>query len=422
MNTRKLATIRQISNIRPIDGADMIECAVVDGWQCVIAKKDNFKAGDLIIYCEIDSVMPPRPEFEFLEKYHYRIKTQKLRGQISQGLVLPIEPYLGKKKYEFGTDVTEELGIKKYQSPEEISMRAEPTMKQPKNKILKYFMRFGLFRKFWAKFIYKPGPKIRDSFPDWIPKTDEERIQNMPRLLEDIQANKPGFVATEKLDGTSATYYLKRDGEFGICSRNYKLLIPNGTLAVYFEINEKYKLKEKMGMYLGKHPEIDSVVLQGEIYGSGIQKNKYGLNVQVFRVFNVLYRATNSELSEFHIQRFSYDEITEALNEMNSLWNTNYKTLKEFSFSPTTITELDLKQVPLICTDESEDPFPMSSFAEMEAWVKKKKHHPEPNLVVQDEEKNNKSPIEGVVVRSRGADSTFSFKYINPFFLLKYDE
>ena len=114
---RKLASIRKISDIQPIPNADAIEKAVVDGWEVVVAKKDNFKVGDLVIYIEIDSIVPKTEGFEFLKKKNYRIRTIKMRGQISQGLILPLS-FLDTQKrlfgYKLGDDVTEILGIKKY--------------------------------------------------------------------------------------------------------------------------------------------------------------------------------------------------------------------------------------------------------------------------------------------------------------------
>ena len=112
---RHLATIRKIKEIRPIPNADRIEVAVIDGWEVVVNKSDGFIAGDLVIYIEIDSVLPDRPEFEFMRKYKFRVKTIKLRGQVSQGLVLPMTIQgLPKGEYKLGQDITDLLGIKKY--------------------------------------------------------------------------------------------------------------------------------------------------------------------------------------------------------------------------------------------------------------------------------------------------------------------
>lgn len=110
---RKLATIREISNIRPIEGADKIVVAQVDGWECVV-QKDEFQIGQHIVYIEVDSIVPERPEFEFLRPRKFRVRTIKLRGQVSQGLVLPLSILPNGTGCDLGDDVTDALGIKKY--------------------------------------------------------------------------------------------------------------------------------------------------------------------------------------------------------------------------------------------------------------------------------------------------------------------
>lgn len=87
---RKLASIQRISSLSPIDGAEKILKATVLGWELVVAKADNFKVGDLVVYCEVDSVLPPKPEFEFLRERKFRIKTIKLKGQVSTGIIFPL--------------------------------------------------------------------------------------------------------------------------------------------------------------------------------------------------------------------------------------------------------------------------------------------------------------------------------------------
>ena len=148
---RKLAHIEIIKEIKEIPGAQNIEVAQVLGWQCVIAKKDNFKVGDKIIYIEIDSVLPEKPEFEFLRSRNFRVRTIKLKGQVSQGLVIPLtilDSYVKKKgglkfiksALESGDDVTEYLGITKYLTPserEEITQQ-EKKLANEKNKLKKF--------------------------------------------------------------------------------------------------------------------------------------------------------------------------------------------------------------------------------------------------------------------------------------------
>ena len=113
MSERALAHVEKIIDIQPIPGADKIEVATVLGWKVVIAKADNFQIGDKVVYIEIDSKVPERPEFEFLRDRKFRVRTIRLRGQYSQGLIVPMS-ILGNKDYEVGIDVTKELGITYY--------------------------------------------------------------------------------------------------------------------------------------------------------------------------------------------------------------------------------------------------------------------------------------------------------------------
>jgi len=122
---RKLATIRKIDDLQPIEGADRIELAIVDGWKVVVTKGLNI--GDKIAYCEIDSFLPIKPEFEFLRKSSYkklidgtegfRLRTVKLKGQISQGLCIPLNELPQLANNQIGDDVSEILGITKYDPP-----------------------------------------------------------------------------------------------------------------------------------------------------------------------------------------------------------------------------------------------------------------------------------------------------------------
>jgi RNA ligase (TIGR02306 family) len=255
---RKLATIRIISDIQPIEGADAIELAIVDGWKVVVAKGVGHKVGDYVVYCEIDSFLPIRDEFEFLRKTSYkklkdgsegfRLKTIKLRGQVSQGLILPISVFgdFGWTAYE-GLDVSERLGITKYEPPIPAELQG----------------------------------KVKGSFPSFIPKTDEERVQNLTKEYEMLKyQSKHQFYVTEKLDGSSATFYFK-DGEFGVCSRNLELVETEGNTfwKVARELDLENKLKEN-GINL---------MLQGELIGESIQGNPYKIKGQTIRFFNIYH-------------------------------------------------------------------------------------------------------------------------------------
>jgi hypothetical protein len=194
---RKLAHIELIESLKPIVGADKIEVATVLGWECVV-KKDEFKVGDKIIYIEVDSVMPQKSEFEFLKSRNYRIRTIKLKGQISQGLVF--KPSFDINKYPIGADMTEYMGITKYLTPSETEeiIQQERKIANEKNKLKKFMMRYSWFRKLFL------SRKQKSGFPYWVSKTDEERIQNIPQVLE--QYKDEVVYVTEKIDYQSVTF------------------------------------------------------------------------------------------------------------------------------------------------------------------------------------------------------------------------
>lgn len=285
---RKLASVRRIADIRPIEGADKIEVCVVDGWECVVKKDEGFKIGDLIVYIEVDSILPERKEFEFLRDRKFRVHTIKLRKQISQGLVLPLS-ILPNKSYREGDDVTNVLNIKKYdpQAEREKAMLEKNTMKT-KNIVIKFLLRFKWFRKMYIK------PR-KGGFPSWIVKTDEERIQNKVKMFEIERDLRTEFCATEKLDGQSATYYIKRYGkklEFGVCSRNIKLSKADNSS--YWTIARQYNIENVLKNIID---DADSVVLQGEIIGEGIQGNKYKISGYDFYAFNLIINGKKQDQS-----------------------------------------------------------------------------------------------------------------------------
>jgi len=198
---RKLASVQKIREIRPIEGADAIELAIINSWQVVVAKNVGHKVDDFVVYCEIDSFLPIREEFEFLRKSShkkmgdqegFRLKTIKLRGEVSQGLVVPIHVLPLLEMVHEGQDVTEMLGIVKYEPPVPAQLAG----------------------------------KAKGYFPGFIRKTDEERVQNLTKEYEEWKiTGSHKFYATEKLDGSSSTFYV-RDGDFGVCSRNLELADP----------------------------------------------------------------------------------------------------------------------------------------------------------------------------------------------------
>ncbi len=201
---RKLAHIEKIINISPIEGADNIEVVTVLGWKCVV-KKGEFKLDDWVIYVEIDSIMPEKPEYEFLRDRKFRVKTIKLRGQVSQGLVLPLS-LLGDgiKWFNLGDDVTDKLGIVKYLTPSE--QEEERKIVLNSNKLKKFMMRYSWFRRLFL------SRKQKEGFPYWVSKTDEERIQNIPYVLEQFKDSE--VYITEKIDYQSGTWTGKMVSRF----------------------------------------------------------------------------------------------------------------------------------------------------------------------------------------------------------------
>ena len=340
---RKLATIRQIDNIQPIDGADKIELVTVGGWKVVVAKDVNHKVGDLVVYCEIDSFLPIEPEFEFLRKSSYkkmadgtegfRLKTIKLRGQVSQGLILPLKdaynvfkrntPNIDMDWLE-GLEVTEMLNIVKYEPPVPAQLSGQ----------------------------------VKGMFPSFLKKTDEERIQNLTR--EFVGYKNEVFYVTEKLDGSSVTYYVK-DGVFGVCSRNLDLLEDENNSMWKFAITSG--LKDRL-LSLNKN-----IAVQGEIIGEGIQGNPYKIIGQTVRLFN-----------GFDIDKYEYLSLDDLLKLSNFL-------------EVKTVPMLDLEFRLPDTIDE------LLSYADSKSVL------------------NEKFDREGVVIRSH--DRKISFKVISNKFLLK---
>jgi RNA ligase (TIGR02306 family) len=278
---RKLASIQRIKEILPIEGADAIELAIVNGWKVVVAKNVGHKVDDLVIYCEIDSFLPIKEEFEFLRKSSYkkmsdgtegfRLKTVKFRGQISQGLILPISvlnpPDTNIYVHPFeGLDVTEMLDIVKYEPPVPAALAG----------------------------------KVKGLFPSFIPKTDDERIQNLSdQILNWKSENPEGFYVSEKLDGSSATFYY-RNGEFGVCSRNLELLETEDN--TFWRVARSIDLENKMKS-LGYN-----VSFQGELVGEGIQGNPYKIKGQKVFFFNV-----------FNIDKYEYLDLNQFVNTIHGL-------------------------------------------------------------------------------------------------------
>lgn len=287
---RKLASIRAIDDILPIEGADEIEVAVIGGWRMITQKSNNFEPNDLVCMFEIDSFLPVREEFEFLRKGcfkstknlgdGFRIKSMKMRGVVSQGLILPLDelfkdwevnpydphyrddensPIVPQNGFYYkkdnttpcveivdGEDLTDILGVQKYEKPIPAHLQG----------------------------------RTRGNFPSWIRKTDQERAQNISRFLG--RRLDEVFEVSLKLDGSSMTVYVK-DGVVGVCSRNLDLLEDDDS--TFWKVAKELSLPEKL---LAIHNETEfNFAIQGELMGPGVQGNREKFDHHRFFLFDI---------------------------------------------------------------------------------------------------------------------------------------
>jgi RNA ligase (TIGR02306 family) len=366
---RKLASIRRIESVEPIPGADNIEMIRVDGWELVTQKSNNFKVGDLVCYLEIDSFLPVIPQFEFLRKGCYkntenlgegfRIKTIKLRGQVSQGLALPLSdiakilnaPIDAPLLQEEGADLTAYLGVKKYEQPIPAQLAG----------------------------------KVKGNFPSFIPKTDSERAQNLLKHIEPLLEDN--FEVTTKLDGSSMTVYCRShpdlsEPEIGVCSRNYNIT-EDDTNAFWKCARAKKIIDALLQLHKTSGAQL---AFQGELVGPGVQKNKEKLTELDFYLFNVY---------DITLKRYLTPAERQAL----------VSGIKSF-------LKIDINHVPIVLTQK------LSAFLNnptnrqelMQSLIAASKG---PMM-------NGNGYREGVVFKHGKSD--FNFKVINPDYLLKYDE
>ena len=328
-NERELAYVVIVDKILPIKDADNVEQAVVGGWH-ILVRKDQFHSGDPAIYFEIDSKVPETEPFKFLEAKHYKIKTQKyFKGTvISQGLLMSAEDFGWKINYDTQDSsgdipyicdnenehhyaegesrfLTEKLGVK-YSVDEDNIRKASSgdkykKMAQRNGKLFSHQPFRWLMKRTWGKkflFIFFGKKKDKNNWPLWVVKTDEERVQNMPWILE----SKQEWIATEKIDGTSTTFTIKRakgffnKNKFYVCSRNVVFDTPNKNCYydtnVYTEMAEKYKIEEILNKMLKEYPQADWITIQGETYGADIQKRNYSMKNHDFMAFNLIMSNT----------------------------------------------------------------------------------------------------------------------------------
>lgn len=367
---RKLASIQEIADLQnhPDPETKTLQVASILGWQVVVSKNDDLKIGQLVVFCEIDSMLPGNTAWlpaaikkrveNQKKKDFFRVKTIRLRGELSQGLIIPdsLSSYLdlpNDAEWKIGDDVTNVLKIEKYEAP------------ICSNKKLRQTSKISTLK----------------SFPTHLlSKTDEPRIQSYPRLLELIKS-KP-FYSSVKLDGMSATYLIDPEtDEFLVCSRNYVRkcpTVPAGSFETvvdpvtcpYFYVARTAKLEEKLRMNPG-------IAIQGEICGPNIQNNPLGLRDLQFFIFNVI------DIPGRHDG--SFDETPKPLE---------YHAMRE------ACNKMDLPMVPI---EEKKDDF---DYCNIKQLLERARGKYEPSGKTR----------EGLVFRSW--DQSVSFKVINNDFLL----
>ena len=399
---RELAYVVIINGIEPIPGYDRVEHAIVGGWR-VIVQKDQFKVGDPAIYFEIDSRVPSDREcFAFLEKRHYKVKTLKMCKTLSQGLlmhasdfgwtiensVIDEHPVIidDEGKPHYATDesrfLTKKLGVT-YADDEDNSRKA-PSVDKYKKMAQRHP---SIFKKSWARWLMKHawGRKLmfflfgkkkdkKNGWPSWVSKTDEERVQNMPWILND----NGNWIATEKIDGTSTTFTMKR-GKFGkkefyVCSRNVCFDSVEKPCYydtnVYWEMAKKYDMFNVLSKLLEANPQEEWITIQGETYGATVQNRTYSLAGRDFAAFNLIFSSKG---------RIGTIEMLKIL------------------------AEYGVPCVPIVC-----ETVYMSDFKSVDDIL----------LFAEGRSQKDGLPREGIVFRT--TDGQKSFKAVSNSFLLKY--
>ena len=301
---RELAYVARVTEIVPIEGADRVEVAKIQGWTCMVAK-GAFQVGDLGVFFEADSKVPEKEPFLFMEKRHYKVKVQKFfKGTvISDGLLMSFADFGWKDgKYAEGDFLTKELGIT-YAEAEDNKRKANSTDKYKKmaqrhpklfqNPIIKKVYKTNFGKKVLFLFFGKKKDK-KGGWPAWVVKTDEERIQNLASRIEEFQNEK--WIATEKIDGTSTTFTLKGKGrkqEYHVCSRNVAFDTPEKAAKCFYDSNVYLEMDEKYDMHYVLQTIMNEtnalyVTIQGETYGGKIQKRDYSRSDHELAVFNVI--------------------------------------------------------------------------------------------------------------------------------------
>lgn len=334
---RALAYTALVTGVSPMN-ADRLESVDIQGWH-VVCGKGEFKVGDLGVFIEVDSLCPevkPFTDMDFLVKKHFKVKTQKIRGVYSQGLFMPLSAFgLSDAEMTTGEDLTERLNII-YIEPGDNTRKSNGGTPNAQKKVQKIQARHPWTRKVPKTFypvlrwLYRKELALTE-WPSWVVKTDEERVQNL--YYDRLKYNL--WTVTEKLDGTSVTFTIKRREltrmdkikkffggyvnpfVFLVCSRNVVFDKPGKQFYydtnVYVTAAEQYRIESSMRWYMHRHPHLDWVTLQGEIFGAGIQKRDYGLDTPECRIFNYI------DSEEGRVPTWKMKDIVEECFEMEAV-------------------------------------------------------------------------------------------------------
>ena len=297
---RRLASIQKIWKIEAIEGADRIELAHVLGWQCVV-NKGQFRLWDLCVYFEIDSFLPVRPEFEFLRASSFkkseflgegfRLRTMKFRGQVSQGLLMPVTEFPELNDIDLGEymDVTPLLKIREWEIPERASNAGT----------------------------------IIGELPRDIPKTDETRVQAMPELIREFHGLE--YYISTKMDGSSHSCCIDEEGKFHVTGHNYEYK-DDGKSGLY-ELLKARDLESKMRTLMAEKGW-KTLVLQGEFCGEGIQSNRLRLKTPEWYVFTVLIDGERASLKAMQEVCGALEQVTVPIEEIGRNLDEKYPTVE----------------------------------------------------------------------------------------------
>jgi len=283
-----LASVQRVLSLAPIEGADLIETANVLGWQIVV-KKNEYKVGDLCCYIQIDTVVPEKEEYEFLRERKFRVRTIKLRKQLSQGLIVPLPA----GKFKEGDDLTDIIGVKKFEKIDNNPARYEkPRMPKKWYKKWVYLFKYNV--------LYKAFPKLqklsRSPFPKHLVSiTDEERIQNIPNALKQYEGKL--FVVSHKLDGSSITIIHQKvmgQSKYRICSRKFEL---HDTKNDWHKVFIQTQFGDEIQKLI-RHFNTNDIIVQGEAIGK-FNGNHHNLQNDQIRLFNIYVNGKRLNQSEF---------------------------------------------------------------------------------------------------------------------------